>query len=489
MNQCFVRIVTTALLVVSVNSFCTADITLPSIFTDNMVLQRDTTAKIFGLAEPKQNLSVQLGDRELKTTADGAGNWSVMMPTGSAPGPFELTVTAKEGQPQVKLQNVMVGEVWLCSGQSNMRWPVRSSLNSKREIERSTDFPNIRFLAVKEHASRLPLKAFDAVTGWSVCSPESVEDFSGVGYYFARELSKKFPEMPIGLVMSAYGGTACEAWVSRQGLDSVDRFKLMLEHWDGREDENVNRPAVLFNGMISPLKDVEFRGALWYQGESNCGRGEQYAELFPALIRDWRRFFGKPNLPFFFVQLAPFRYSRLAPEALPEVWDAQLKTLKNIDNVGMVVTTDIGNIGDIHPKNKQEVGRRLALLALGNLYSGQLPDEQKPIVVSGPIYESMSIQGNAIQLRFKYADGLQVTAAGDPLTNFQGAGKDQKFHDAVARIVDDKVELTSPQVANPVAARFGWTDSAEPNLINGAGLPASPFRTDDFSLLSEGKDF
>lgn len=489
MNQCFVRTVVIALLAVSVSSFCNADIILPSIFTDNMVLQRGTDAKIFGQAEPKQNLSVQLGGRELKTTADANGDWFVMMPTGDAPGPFELTVTAKDGQPQVKLQNVMVGEVWLCAGQSNMRWPVSRSLNSAREIERSIEFPDIRLLAVKENASRLPLKAFDSVTGWSVCSPESVGEFSGVGYYFARELSKKFPGTPIGIVMSAYGGTSCEAWVSRQGLDSVDRFKTMLEHWDGREDENRNRPAVLFNGMISPLKDFEFRGVLWYQGESNCGRGEQYAELFPALIRDWRRYFAKPKLPFFFVQLAPFRYTRLVPQALPEVWDAQLKTLKTVDGVGMVVTTDIGNVGDIHPKNKQEVGRRLALLAFGEIYSKQLTEAIEPVVVSGPIYKSMAIDGDSIRLQFWHAEGLRAKSVGDSLDSFQIAGENQEFVDAVAKVVDGQVELMSPAVESPVAVRFGWTDSAEPNLYNGAGLPASPFRTDDFPLLSDGKEF
>jgi sialate O-acetylesterase len=489
MNQCFARHVAFALFFVSTVSFCHADISLPSVFTDNMVLQRETEAKIYGLAEPKQNLSVQLGERELKTTADADGNWSVMMPTGSAPGPFELTVTAKEGQPQVKLQNVMVGEVWLCSGQSNMRWPVNSSLNATREIERSIDFPNIRLFAVKEHPSRLPLSAFSEDSGWNVCSPDSVGDFSGVGYYFARELNKTFPDVPIGLIMSANGGTACEAWTSRKGLESVDRFSAMLEHWDGREDDNKNRPAVLFNGMIAPLKDVNFRGVLWYQGESNCGRGEQYAELFPNLIRDWRSFFGQPEMPFLFVQLAPFRYTRHAPESLPEVWDAQVKTLSNVKNVGMVVTTDIGNVEDIHPKNKQEVGRRLALQAVDRVYREMLPKEQPKVVASGPIYKSMLISGSLVRLQFDHSDGLRAKSGGDSLTNFQIAGADQKFFDAKAAIVDGQVELSCQNVKKPVAVRFAWNDSAQPNLFNGAGLPASPFRTDDFPLLSNGKDF
>ena len=489
MNSCYVRVIALIVLLVSMAGYCHADISLPAIFSDNMVLQRETKTKIYGTAEPKQNLTVQFGEVVMKTTAKSDGQWSVMMPTGKAGGPFELTVTAKEGQPQVKISNVMVGEVWLCAGQSNMRWPVSKVLNAGREIENSVEFPNIRLFSIKENTSRLPLSQFEETSGWGVCSPDTVTDFSGVSYFFGRELSKTFPDVPIGLIMSAYDGTACEAWTSRKGLESVDRFKSMLEYWDGREDESENRPVGLFNAMIHPLQEVQLRGVLWYQGESNNGRGEQYAKLFPTMIADWRQFFNKPELPFYFVQLAPFRYEKKAPESLPELWDAQLKTLNQSKQVGMVVTSDIGDVDDLHPKNKQEVGRRLALLALSNVYNENLPAEKRSLVSSGPVFESMRIANQNIELQFRHAEGLKTSSPDKPLTGFQVAGDDQKFIPVEAAIVDDMVKLTYPATIKPVAVRFGWTDTSVSILFNKAGLPASSFRTDDFPLLSEGKDF
>jgi sialate O-acetylesterase len=500
-----------------------ADISLPSIFSDNMVLQREARVKISGTAEPKQNLAVQLGDTELKTTADSAGNWFVSMPTGAAGGPYELTVTAVEGQPQVKISNVMVGEVWLCCGESNMQWPVKGALNSTREIEQSTNYPNVRLLSVGEKVSRQPLEQFDGLIGWEVCSPDSVGDFSAIAYFFARELSKKFPGMAVGVISAASGGATCEAWTSRQSLESHTRFQPLIEHWDSLDEENMNRPAVLFNGMIAPLKDFPFRGVTWYQGEANVGRGEQYSVLFPTLIKDWRNYFDNEAMPFLFVQLAPFRYAQKSPEALPELWDAQFRTATSVPEVAMVVTTDVGDIEDMHPKNKQEVGRRLSLVAIDQVYGDLLnspvtgssvteknligvdakqaepistgPDpastaaQPKDLVASGPIYESMVIRGNTAKVFFKHSAGLSARVEMESLTEFLVCGEDRVFHPAEATIVEDTVELSAPEVAVPIAVRLGWSDSSQPNLINGAGLPASPFRTDDFPLLSDGKDF
>ena len=489
MNWCTLRVVALIFLVLSSFGQCRADISLPNIFSDNMVLQRETKTKIYGSAKPKQKLTIHFGDVVLKTTTSAEGHWSVMLPTGKAGGPYELTVTAIEGQPQIKLSNVMVGEVWLCAGESNMRWPVGKVLNASREIEKSLDSPNIRLFSPKEKTSRLPLGHFEEVTGWGVCSPETVKDFSGVGYFFARELKKNFPDVPIGLIMSAHDSTPCEAWASHDGLEAVPRFKPMLEYWDSRDDESPQRPDGLFNAMIAPLQDVQIRGVLWYQGESNNGRGEQYAKLFPTLIADWRQFFNRPEMPFYFVQPAPFRYEQKTPESLPELWDAQLKTLDQCKHIGMVVTSDIADVNDMHPKNKQEVGRRLALLALHNVYRDRLPATEQKIVCSGPVYESMQINDSQIQLRFQNAEGLKNNSPDEPLTGFEVAGADQKFVPVEAAIVNGTVELTCPAEIKPVAVRFGWTDTFVSQLFNAAGLPASSFRTDDFELLSEGRDF
>ena len=488
MNWCTVRVFALLIILMSLSGQCKADISLPSVFTDNMVLQRETKTKIYGTAEPKQKLIVHFGEVILKTTTDADGNWSVMLPTGKAGGPFELTVTAVEGQPQIKLSNVMVGEVWLCAGESNMRWPVSKVLNASREIESSLEVPNIRLFAPKEKTSRLPLGHLDAA-GWGVCSPETVKDFSGVGYFFARELHKTFPDVPIGLIMLARDGTTCEAWASHKGLEAVPRFQPMLEYWESREDESPMRPDSLFNAMIAPLHDVQFRGVLWYQGESNNGRGEQYAKLFPTMIADWRQFFNKPELPFYFVQLAPYRYEKKTPESLAELWDAQLKTLNQCKNIGMVVTSDIADVTDLHPKNKQEVGRRLALLALHDIYRDRLPAAEQAFVPTGPIYESMRISGQKIQLNFQNAEGLKTNSPDKPLAGFEIAGADQKFFPAEAAIVGNSVVLTCPAEMTPVAVRFGWTDTFISPLFNVADLPTSSFRTDDFPLLSEGRDF
>ncbi|MEL7496140.1 MAG: sialate O-acetylesterase [Planctomycetota bacterium] len=465
------------------------DIALPQMFTDNMVLQRQTKLNVFGTAEPKQRLTVQFRDATFNVTAAASGAWSVQVPTGEAGGPFELSVTAEEGQPQIKLSNVMVGEVWLCSGQSNMQWPVSKVLNSKTEIEQSINYPNIRFFSVNEKTSRQPLDQFEKVTGWDVCSPDSVGEFSGTAYFFARELSKKFPEMPIGLINASVARTACEAWISSEGLGNDDRFKSMLEQWDAVDaEDDRNRPSVLFNGMIAPIKPFPIRGVLWYQGERNNGRGQQYAQLLPTLIEDWRNYFEDPQLPFYFVQLAPYRYQQLPEDRLPEIWDAQLKTFNDMPNTGMVVTTDIGNIDDLNPKNKQEVGRRLSLLAIGNTYREMLPENEE-VIFSGPIYEGLSTIGNRVRITFKHAKGLRIRGDDQALTCFTVCGEDQKFVPAVAKVEGESVVLSSPDVKKPVAVRFGWSDTAQPNLVNEAGLPASPFRTDNFTLPSDGKDF
>jgi len=471
------------------NSAVLGDISLPKIFSDHMVLQRNTKVKIWGTAEAGQKLDVKFAGKATKATADAKGNWSCLIQTAEAGGPFELEVVALKGAPKVKFSDVWVGEVWICSGQSSMK--VSQALNSETEVDQSKNFQNLRLFTVGQFASVEPMNDFAKVTSWSVCSPETVKDFSATAYFFGREVSRELKDVKIGLIDASWGGTVCEAWTSRAAMNNVAKLAPLLKHSDENDEPtSPNRPANLYNGMVAPMTDFPIRGVIWYQGEANNGRGDQYATLFPTLIKDWRQQFGIGDFPFYFVQLAPYRYKLESPESLAEVRDAQLKTLKTVANTRMVVTTDIGNIDEIDPKNKQSIGRRLALTALADVYQESLADDKKNRVFSGPIYESATPVEGCIQISFTHAEGgLRIRNDEETLTGFTICGKDGKFVPAVAKIVGETVHVSSPEIENPVAVRFAWNDTAQPNLINQGLLPASPFRTDDFPLQSEGRDF
>lgn len=471
------------------NASLRADISLSKIFSDHMVLQRNAKILVSGTAEAGQKLAVKFAGKESSATADAMGNWNCVLQTGEAGGPYQLEVAAINGEPKVMFSNIWVGEVWLCSGQASMK--VSEALNSATEIDQSKNYPNLRIFTVGQFASIEPLNDFSKVTSWGVCSPETVKDFSATAYFFGRELSKELEGVKIGLIDASWGGTVCEAWTSRPALEKVEKLAPLLKHSDENvEPTSPNRPANLYNGMIEPLKGFPVRGVIWYQGEANNGRGDQYATLFPTLIQDWRQQFGLGEFPFYFVQLAPYRYKLESPESLAEIRDAQLKTLKSVPRTGMVVTTDIGDIEEIDPKNKQSVGRRLALIALADVYRENLPEDKKDLIFSGPIYRSMSVDGPTIRITFDHAKGgLRIRNDEESLIGFKICGKDRKFVPAVAKINGETVEVSSPEVENPVAVRFGWEDTSQPNLINEGLLPASPFRTDDFPLQSEGRDF
>jgi sialate O-acetylesterase len=298
-----------------------------------------------------------------------------------------------------------------------------------------------------------------------------------VGYFFARKLHEDL-NVPVGIINTSWGGTICEAWTSREALQTDADFKPILDRSAQFKAGNPNQAAVLYNGMVAPIIPYGIRGAIWYQGESNHGRAAQYAKLFPAMIEDWRERFGQGDFPFLFVQLAPFQYGNEDPRILPELWEAQTKTL-SLKNTGMAVTTDIATLNDIHPKNKQDVGKRLALWALANTYG------KKDVVYSGPLYDSFDVEGSKVRLKFKHVDGGLVAKDDKPLSHFEIAGEDQKFVPAEAKIDGDSIVVSSDQVAKPVAVRFAWSKTAEPNLFNKAGLPASPFRTDDWPMLTK----
>jgi sialate O-acetylesterase len=456
-----------------------ADVTLPSVIGSHMVLQRDTRCPIWGWADPNEMVTVAFGGQSHTTMAGADGSWSVRLrPLKANSTPQTLTVRGKN---TLTLDDVLVGEVWLCSGQSNMEWPVSASDNAQAEIA-AADHPRIRHIKIPHRPSDKPEKNVPS-DGWKATTPQSVPNFTAVGYYFARELVKQL-DVPVGLIGSNWGGTRIEPWIPPQGFRSVsalsdissklDTFPTRVEKKDPNDPNktvseiNFQTPLALYNGMIAPLVPFAIRGGLWYQGESNNGEGMLYAEKMKALISGWRDLWQNPEMPFYYVQLAPFKYGG-NPENLAGIWDAQRVALA-IPHTGMAVTTDIGNVADIHPRNKQEVGRRLALWALAKTYG-------KPIrVYSGPLYKSMKVEGNKIRISFDQAGGGLVSRDGKPLTHFTIAGADGKFVPAQAEIDGSTVVVSSPEVPNPVMVRFGWTQEAEPNFGNKEGLPASPFQ-------------
>lgn len=470
-----------------------ADITLPKLFSDHMVLQRGSNVPVWGTASPGEKLVVTFGDGEYKVTANANGDWSTMIRTGGAGGPFELNISSAESDLKVGFTNVMVGDVWVCAGQSNMEWPVSKALNPETEIEKAKNFPNVRLFSIETSASPKPLEDFGVVSPWAVCSPDSVKEFSAVGYFFGREIAKKVEDVPVGLIDSTWGGTRCEAWTSRASLDEVESLGPLLKHWDDQKEmlTSRNHPANIYNAMVAPMTRFPIRGFIWYQGEANVGRGHQYATLFPTLIKDWRTQFGSDELPFYFVQLAPYTYDGRGENALQELWDAQLKTANEVKGVGMVTTTDVGDLEDIHPRNKQAVGQRLALLALKNSYAEELKDSPVEGEACGPLFESISKSGATVRVTFRHTGAnLQLRNQDTELKGFSVCGEDGVFHPAVAKIVDQVVvELICAKVPEPSAVRYGWGEGFEMNLMNDAGLPASPFRSDSFPLVSEGKNF
>ncbi|MCD6049114.1 MAG: sialate O-acetylesterase [Verrucomicrobia bacterium] len=487
-----------------------ADARLASIFGDNMVLQRDQKLPVWGWASPGEAVSVQLDSQSaVSTTADTAGKWRVELPAQKADGKAR-TLTVKANN-TLTLKDVLVGEVWLCSGQSNMEWSVAASANPQEEIA-AANYPTIRHIKVPLKPASVPQDEFKA--SWQVCSPQTAGSFTAAGYFMARKLQKELG-VPIGLINSSWGGTRIEPWTPVSGFADVpavkdihnqvvktlpdsplyqQKLKQHLEAVDkwsvtAREALAANRPVpvtpvfppdfapltnhqsptTLFNAMINPFVGFPIRGAIWYQGESNHGEGMLYTEKMKALIQGWRKIWGIGEFPFLYVQIAPYKYGAEDPNVLATFWEAQ-SAAQAIPNTGMVVTTDIANLNDIHPKNKQDVGLRLALLALKNTYG------KSDVVANGPKFKSIKPEGDKLRVTFENTAGGLKSRDQKPLTWFEIIGPETDFTKADAVIEGDSVVLSSPNVKNPVAMRFAWHKDAEPNLANGAGLPAETFR-------------
>ncbi len=478
------------LLAVSTSQCSKADITLPKFFSDHMVLQQNASFPVWGMAEPNQALVVRFNDSEVRAQANVNGRFSASIKTPSAGGPYRLEIADEENSTGVILDDVMVGEVWLCAGQSNMSWPVEKSADASAELLSANNYNQIRLFTVEVQAADQPMEDVAKAKPWSICSADNIKDFSAVGYFFGRDLAKTLEETPIGLINASLAGASCEAWCSMESLNAEAELEPLLQYWseiEGPTDRH--RPGTLFNGIISPLVRYPLRGVVWYQGEANVGRGKQYATLLPTLISDWRRHFSDDQLPFYLTQLAPYRYTDLPTDALPEIWDAQLKTAQTVANVAIASTMDLGSISDLHPPNKQTVGKRLATLALAETYQSEAVLAMDS--VNGPIYDSMSISNDVVRIEFRNAGaGLKNLSDCDPIGSFLICGEDREFHPAsVKEIGEDWVAIVSPEVAAPESVRYCWEDTAPSLLGNSDGFPAFPFRTDDYPLSSENAQY
>ncbi len=468
MKACLLLLVVFSLVLCQL-TLAQGELKLPSILGDHMVFQQGMPIVVWGWGKPGEEVKVSLDGMERKGKVYADGKWMVKLPARPAGGPYEVKITS--GEDEITLKDVLIGEVWVCSGQSNMEWPVAASNNAQEEISRA-NYPQIRLFTVPHATSLVPQE--NCGGRWEVCSPNTVGGFSAVAYFFGREIHEKL-KVPIGLIHTSWGGTPAESWTDLETLRSDPDLTPLLERIP-KESTNLNPwiPTALYNAMIHPLLPFRIRGAIWYQGESNADRAYQYRKLFPVMIEGWRRNWKEGDFPFLFVQLANFMARQPEPteSAWAELREAQLLTLKTVPNTGMAVAIDIGDANDIHPRNKQDVGKRLALWALALTYG-------QKVEYSGPIYREMRIEGDKIRIFFDHADGGLVAKGGE-LKGFAIAGADRKFHWARARIEGDTVVVWSEEVPQPVAVRYAWADNPDCNLYNKAGLPAPPFRTDDW---------
>ena len=475
-----------------------ADVTLPSLLADHMVVQRGLPVHVWGMAAPQESVTVTFRGETRSATADELGRWSIYLPAGEAGGPFSMVAKATNA---ITLSDVMVGDVWVASGQSNMEFPMTGLKNADAEIA-AAQHPEIRIFMVDHRPADYPQPDVPAKT-WAACTPERAAKSSAVAYYFAREVAAK-QHVTVGLIETFWGGTTAESWTSLRSLSAdaslmpvfAERAKMVdsqgatvlqrqqEEHefqkavaqaqaegkpapWPQWHPDFAGwAPSALYNGMIAPLTPFAIRGVIWYQGESNAGpeRAPIYAHLFQTMIQDWRRSWDEGDFPFLFVQLANWKTD---PDARwPEVRDAQRQTLA-LKNTGMAVIIDVGDPDDLHPKDKLDVGLRLALNARAIAYG-------EKIEWLGPLYRQLTSEEHALRIWFDHANGL--TAKGGELTGFEVAGTDGKYSPAQARIEGASVIVSTETVPRPISVRYGWADAPTCNLYNREGLPASPFQ-------------
>ena len=493
---------------------------MANVFSDNMVLRRDVEVPIWGWALPGKTVTVSFKGQKVSAVADLDGKWLLKLaPMKADANGAEMEI--KTAGERTVVKNILVGEVWLCSGQSNMQFSLREVPDGDKQVA-AAKHPQIRLLTINSPPSDIPVDDILAADKWQVCDPDSVAYFSAIGYFFGREISEKL-NVPVGLIDNARGGTLAEAWTSYEGIKAekalnviFDRhLKLMekegfdkrvvqwqkdLDTWNSFSVEkrrewpviknwwrkiglpygypgNSDAPSWLFNALVNPLIPYAISGVIWYQGETNVPRGKEYGTLFPALINDWRKCWNQGDFPFFFVQIAPCH--EFAEFNLTDLWTSQYKTAKTIKNCGMVSPIDIGDFSDPHPKRKEPIGKRLAALALAETYG------KTGIAFRSPSFKEMRVEGNKIRVSFSdvSAQGL-VSRDGKPLSWFEIAGQDGKYYPATAVIDGAAVVVASSEVSNPFSIRFSWNNAAEPNLSDKNGLPVLPFPSEE---LMRGK--
>lgn len=487
-----------------------ADVKTPAIFGSHMVLQQGQKNRVWGWADAGEEVTVSIDKQTLTAKPGENGRWQVELEPLAVGGPYTLTV---KGKNTLTFDDVLVGEVWICSGQSNMQWSVNRA--NDPDLERLTaKFPKIRLITVPNVGTQEPQTDFKGA--WGVCTPDTVDSFSAVGYFFGRQLHQTL-DVPVGMINNAWGGSACEAWINKDLLAKDELYKPLLERW-AAEEQNLPkateefkekfakwqaaakaakdagkepprppqspearmkgnaRPANIYNGALKPTIGYGIRGAIWYQGESNASRAYQYREMFPLMIKSWREEWQQGDFPFYWVQLADFMAEKPEPadSAWAELREAQTMTMSKLPNTGEAVIIDLGEGKDIHPKNKQDVAKRLARWALADVY-------KLPIAHRSPIYKSMTSSGGKITVTIDHVgSGFRLFDVTEPV-GFAIAGADKKFVWAKARIVgNNQIEIWNDDVKEPVAVRYGWTDNPVCNVFNNDGLPLTPFRTDDW---------
>ncbi|HEX3730591.1 MAG TPA: sialate O-acetylesterase [Opitutaceae bacterium] len=482
-------------------------VTLAPQFGDHAVLQGGQPVPIWGTAAAGEGVAVTFRGARAAAVAGPDGRWSVLLPPmQDSTQPAVLTAA---GTTTATARDVLVGEVWLASGQSNMELPLTRAADAAAVIA-AARFPEIRELKVERAVAPAPAESI-RTGGWRPASPETAGDFSAVAYFFARELWLRTGR-PVGIINSTYGGTEIESWLgdaARRGTSLAHRLEARwqaqqrewppervaqypgeMARWQQAEaaarkagtpnpltwpqppatPDSPRRPGGLYNGMIAPLAPGALRGVLWYQGESNVGRADEYGELFAALIRSWRERWGRPDLPFYFVQLPNFADDGAGDAAWPRLREAQASAL-SLPATGLAVTIDVGRADNLHPPDKADVGRRLARLALARVYG-------MPVEDSGPEFSGATVEGSAMRVRFTHAAGLRIRHGSPP--TLQLAGSDRVFHPAAGRVENGTLLVSSPAVPAPVAVRYAWMNAPETGLENGAGLPAAPFRSDQW---------
>ena len=497
-----------------------ANIALPSMFSDNVVLQRDISVPVWGWADAGEKVTVVFHGQTKTTTAGDDGKWVVRLDPLSAGGPHSLVV---EGNNRVEVKNVLVGEVWVCSGQSNMQWSVNQSWNADLEIK-TAKYPQIRLMTLNIPGQQKDVEDFPAE--WQVCSPDTVSNFSAVGYYFGKQLHQTL-DVPIGLIDNAWGGSSCEAWIHRDQFRGKPLYEPLLNQWKEIESKpenakvysdyeanwtlwtkqnitskksgkpvpqlprggrgvmfNQHRPANLYHARIKPLIPFAIRGAIWYQGESNAGRAYQYRDMFPMMIRNWRQDWGQGDFPFYWVQLADFRQEKAEPAESDwaELREAQTMAMTNLPNSGEAVIIDIGEASDIHPRNKSEVGKRLARWALAKDYG------MTELAYRSPNFQSLQRQDGKLIVTFGHVGNGLRTVDERQVSGFAISGDDKHWHWADAKIIDKhRIEVSSSKVPDPVAVRYAWADNPVCNVFTREGLPLTPFRSDNWPGVTDSR--